>query len=320
MDEWATNGKNNLHVRTAGTCMVDPFSEDEEDTHDAFALVGNEVRMAILRALGREQGTRGPPAVLPFAELRAEVGPEMDSSRFNYHLQQLVGHFVESVEDGYRLRPEGTTLYRTLQAGSFDEHFSVDPIEVGATCQFCPGEIEALYDDGRFTVRCPECEHFYYRATLPPTAVEGGIGPALLERCVQYERHLVVATTGGVCPTCVHGLDTTLLTADEVTLQGGTTDHIEVITHSSCSNCGFQHYLPVGWALLADPALITFFYQRGVDVTSRPAWELEFAATDRHTTIRSTDPWEVALSVSQSGDTLELVVDDSLDVIEQTVS
>lgn len=76
----------------------------------------------------------------------------------------------------------------------------------------------------------------------------------------------------------------------------------------------------VGSALLTHPGLVTFFHQRGLDVTSRPAWEFEFASTDNYTTVRSTDPWEVALVVSRSGESLELVVDDSLTVLESTVS
>lgn len=302
--------------------MVDPFAEDEHDDpgHDPFALAGNEIRMGIIRELGRAQGRRGPPAELPFAELRSRVGPDMDSGRFNYHLQELVNHLVRKAEDGYRLSPEGTTLYRTLEAGAFEDHRSVDPVPVGTDCHFCSTGIEALYDEGRFTIRCPDCEHFYYRYTMPPTAVESGITPALLERCARHERHLLVAATGGVCPICLGELDRQLLPADDLELLGNTTDHVEVYAHASCEHCGHQHYMLVGSALLTHPALVAFFHERGLDVTATPTWELPFAATDQHTTVRDTDPWEVAVTVSRSGDTLELVVDGSLKVREQTVS
>lgn len=76
-------------------------------------------------------------------------------------------------------------------------------------------------------------------------------------------------------------------------------------------------YLTVGEALLGDAELIAFCHERGLDVTGTPIWELEFAATDRHTTVRGTDPWEIALSVTRDGDTVELVVDHTLTVTER---
>ncbi|MFH5797758.1 hypothetical protein [Haladaptatus sp. CMAA 1911] len=45
-----------------------------------------------------------------------------------------------------------------------------------------------------------------------------------------------------------------------------------------------------------------------------------FAVTDRHLTVRSTDPWEVALRVTLDGDALELVVDEDLRVGERSIS
>lgn len=76
-------------------------------------------------------------------------------------------------------------------------------------------------------------------------------------------------------------------------------------------------FMSVGDALLGDPDLISFCRERGVDMTKTPMWELEFAATDRHVPIRSTDPWEVALELTLDNETLELVVDDDLNVIER---
>ena len=76
-------------------------------------------------------------------------------------------------------------------------------------------------------------------------------------------------------------------------------------------------FMSVGEALPCNPDLISFCRERGLDVTTTPTWELEFAKTDRYVTLRSTDPWEVALKLTLDGETLELIVDDEISVIER---
>ena len=58
------------------------------DPADAFALIGNETRLAILEALWAAD-----ERPVSFSELRRAVGMR-DSAQFNYHLQKLTGHFV----------------------------------------------------------------------------------------------------------------------------------------------------------------------------------------------------------------------------------
>lgn len=288
---------------------------DHTDSKDAFALAGNEVRMEVIRELGDAQGSRGPPATLSFAELRRRVEPGMDSGRFNYHLQQLVGHFVASVEEGYRLEPEGTTLYRTIRAGSFASHDSLPPTTLDSECHFCGCSQEALYDGGRFTVRCEDCTHVYHRQTIPPQAVGTTITDTLVRRVDQYHRHQLSADSRGVCPICVSSIDTRFLPAGDVTMAGDTVDQLTVFAHTGCPHCGHQHYMTVGSLLLARSELISFCYERGLDVTTVPVWELEFAATDRFVEIRSRNPWRVSLTLSLDGDELELVLDDTFELL-----
>lgn len=91
----------------------------------------------------------------------------------------------------------------------------------------------------------------------------------------------------------------------------------KVAVDRSCDYCGHRGYLAPGVALLTDPGLISFCYERGVDVLSTPFWELEFAVSSKHITVLSSDPWEVGLHVTYCGDTLELIVDGDLNIIER---
>ena len=300
-----------MMTENTGTGTVDEALTPES----VFALIGNEFRAEILRTLGEAQGQEGPPPILSLSELHSRADVAIDSSQFNYHLQQLVGYFVNQTDDGYQLRHEGTTLYRTILAGTFTRHASVPSFDVGITCYFCETEVVATYDNGRFSIHCPGCKHVYDEITAPPSVADADNKNELLSRLDQYSRHRVLAFSHGVCSICVNSLDTQFLSGPETGISGG--DHLDVFVHRSCGHCGAQQYMSVGMALLYRPELVSFFHERGLDVTTTPIWELEFAMTDRHVAIRSTDPWEVVLRLTRAGDTLELVVDDELATIER---
>jgi len=276
----------------------------------AFALVGNETRAEILRVLGEDSHDE-----LPFSELRSRAAADTDSSRFNYHLQQLVGQFVTSTEGGYRLRHRGRRLYRILRAGTLTRDASLDPFDAGFDCYFCGTGVVASYEDGLLTVECPHCEHRYALAAAPPAVVDVDDERELLSRLDQRSRHETLAFARGVCPTCAGDLDAALVDAADAPVDG--VDELDVLAHLSCGYCGHAIYVSVGELLLREADLIAFCRDHGVDVTTTPRWEVEFAMTDRYVTVRSRDPWRVALTVEYGGDGLELVVDDELTVVER---
>lgn len=76
--------------------------------------------------------------------------------------------------------------------------------------------------------------------------------------------------------------------------------------------------LTAGEAVLDDPEVVSFCAERGVNVLNTPIWGLAFAATDRTVTVESRDPWQVSVAVTLDGDTLEIVLDETLDVVERT--
>lgn len=286
-------------------------STDTESPHaDAFALVGHEIRVEILRVLD------GEPE-LALSELRSRLNADVEPSQLHYHLQQLVGHFVEATDDGYRLRPVGRRLCLALHGGTFDrrqEHLTVD---AAFDCYHCGAPVEAIFDNGGCTIRCTRCEHLYgdgpYK--LSPEAFEDP-GAAF----TQASKHLTIyslyvySMARGFCWNCTHSLGTEFRSCED------DPGPRKVRISRSCDRCGSTGELRVGQALLADPGLRRFCFDHGVDILTTSIWELGFAMTDNHVTVRSTDPWEVALKVTCAGDTLELVVDGDLNVVERTRS
>ncbi|WP_232702514.1 DUF7351 domain-containing protein [Halobacterium wangiae] len=314
----------------------------------ALGLLGNDVRAEILWALSEARGEDGPPA-LSFSELRERVAerreararaardpdpPEsLDSSQFNYHLQQLVGHFVErrgedgTAEsqlvpamagdhgDGYALRPEGTTLTRTVRSMTFTDEATRDSLDVGLDCYFCETAVETAYGNGICKVQCPDCEYLYDYNLTPPGVVADSDAKTL-SRVARYNRHVRLAFADGVCPYCASDVGHSFKDPAETGYPGR--DRRTVLLHRQCGHCGNMDNLTLGEFLLGDPELVAFCHEHGVDVRSTPIWDLAFAATDQSVTVRSRDPWELALEVRLDGDTLELVVDDELSVVERT--
>jgi hypothetical protein len=98
---------------------------------EAFSLVGDETRMTILEALWHADD---PP--VQFSTLYA-LSETDTSAQFNYHLNQLTGHFVRKRTGGYELRTAGENVVRAVVAGSFNAHPAPGPIETADPCTRC---------------------------------------------------------------------------------------------------------------------------------------------------------------------------------------
>ena len=244
---------------------------------EAFSLLGNEYRARIVLTLGEAQGTEGPRPTLPFSELYAAADVDVSTSQFNYHLQQLVGAFVEKVDDGYRLRHEGVSLYRTVLAGTYTREASIEPFAVGADCYDCGGAIEARYDDRRFVVACGDCGTEYSATTAPPTIADHD-PDAILERIDGYVRNRIRSFSRGVCSICANAVAGAFRPAEPVDESGSS--RLDLYCHYSCDHCCAQQYLSVGLSLLYDAEVIAFHQRHGVDVLETPIWELPFAMTE----------------------------------------
>lgn len=92
-----------------------PHGVDDSDVVEAFGTLADETRLGVLRALVRADGP------LRFSELRARVDVR-DGGRLTYHLDRLLGRFLEERTDGYALT---RTARERLGAASGDPEFEV---------------------------------------------------------------------------------------------------------------------------------------------------------------------------------------------------
>lgn len=293
---------------------------DNSPTHeDAFALAGNEMRTKIIRTFGDAYIHEGPSHALSFSELHSRIDTEIDPAQLNYHLQKLVGHFVAKKDGGYVLHPKGKQVYLALRAGTFEQRERQVSVKAQFDCYYCQAPVRATLSGASAKVACPECGYIYLDTyTISPIgAYEDEM--AAFEQFSKYTHHKLMGYARGICQTCGNAMVSELISSETNSdlSVGPPNERPDVYVHLSCDNCGAYFNLFVGIVLLVDLEFITFCYNHGVDILSTPYWELEFAVTDKPVTVRSTDPWEVALRVTLEDDTFELVVNSELNVVER---
>lgn len=110
-------------------------SSDALTPEAAFALIGEATRVTILEALWQIE-----EQPVPFSTLYDHVDVET-SAQFNYHLDQLTGHFVQKRAEGYELRTAGEHVVRAIVEGSFTAHPTVEPFRTGDECVACEREL-----------------------------------------------------------------------------------------------------------------------------------------------------------------------------------
>ena len=279
---------------------------------DAFELIANETRLDIVRALAEAPG-EGYATTLSFSELRKRAGTR-DSGQFNYHLDRLQGTFVRKTEGGYELRYPGVLLYRTIAAGFFTSRVEVGPVETGSPCFDCGGPLRAEYEDGVLEVGCPDCGREYQGTDFPPSGVTHRSGEDLLYAFDQYVRHQLLLLTRDICYWCTGPMTAEVQRRTDPGLSPE--DGEIVFLTRTCEHCGgFLFTLP-GECALYHPAVVSFFHARGVDVTERPLWELDFVSDPDRTTVREEDPWRIGVTIGCEGEEMEVVVDEAGEVVE----
>ncbi len=268
---------------------------------DAFALVSDETRVAILEGLWRLGGP------VRFSELREEVGMR-DSAQFNYHLGKLTGQFVRKDDDGYELMNAGQRVVQSILAGSFTEHPSRE-IAIDDPCVICGGTLEATYADEELTIACVACGHGHGSYTFPPGGLHDRTDEEVLYAFDQRVRHLHCLAKDGVCPACNGRMVTTIERGGECCLGA------RVRATHACRQCGHELCSAVGLGLLDHSAVVTFHGDRGVALSTTPYWQLRWCVDDAPVSVVSTDPWEVTVEISCQGDVLAVTLDEDLRVV-----
>jgi len=309
------------------------MSRDEADgrlsPNDAFAALGNEIRVEILRALG------DATEPLAFSELYDRL-PIEDTARFNYHLSELRGHFVRKTAEGYALDHPGRRVVEAILSGAVTADPELDRTPVDDSCPDCDRRLEIQWRDGSIELFCSTCggrwdrswgrvggpeeaeSGYLGRMPFPPAGLRDREPDAVLRAAHVWTNLELVAVGSGICPRCSAVVESELTACPE---HGRPCSNCEsqfaVLLEASCTNCLYDIGAAAAWAVLAEPALLTFLFDHGLDPFSpRSVNRLDRLLNEYDEAVLSTDPVRAALTFSIDGDELTLRVDGNGEVVD----
>ncbi|MCU4743064.1 winged helix-turn-helix domain-containing protein [Natronoglomus mannanivorans] len=282
----------------------------EQAVIDSIGALGNRQRLEILLALAEaEWDHRTNGYVLSFTELYDAV-EGTSTSQFSYHLEKLVGRFVDETEDGYRLTDTGGRLVRAIFSGVYERPSAFEPVDLEGACLACDSTalVGACRDDG-FVVTCADCEATLVTDYLPRSQTRSRTPAEIAESTGCRIWSTVVLVRGGVCPECYSRVDSTVESAE-------LGDRSFYTSASTCRECRFTIHLPVEVPVAFHPAAIGFCWEHDISLFDVPIWELfgSIQSGTLSTTVLSESPFEATVEISRGGETLALEVDDSLTV------
>jgi DNA-binding transcriptional ArsR family regulator len=294
------------------------------DAEAAFKTLSHDLRLEILLALWEAPGFS-----LSFSELRKAVG-ERDSGSFNYHLSELVGHFVAETADGYELQYPGHRVLDAIQSGVFHEQATVGPLDLDAPCRDCGTQLAFTYGtDYIARIRCPDCGNRALEWPFDPGGIADREPQAVVDAFDRRTRLLWCCALDGICPFCTGHVDRAF--ASQV-LEHGTCvgvmeqldrydeyfarDH-EAVISVDCERCSFYSFVPAGVLLLTRPAVTATLSAHGYDVRSTPLWDFGFVVDSDTVRVRDQNPMRVEVTVPRTDDPLSFVVDESFNSVEK---
>jgi len=301
---------------------------------DAFAALGNETRMDILRTLAESD------TPLSFSELRDRVGMR-DSGQFNYHLDTIEGHFVRKRDGQYELRQSGRRVIGAVLSGAITEDPVIEPARIDHPCPVCDAPTLVGFSEGRVEHYCTGCTGYYGRRPidaggssngapeygylgsfqLPPAGTEGRTPAELFRAASTWELLNLIAAAAGVCPECSAPLEhTPRVCADHDHTDdtcGQCNNYHAIHVEFECTNCLYGGEAAVAIALMADVNVLAFLAANGIHPVS-PSDPTAYSATimDPDEELLSTDPFEARLTLTLDDAALTVTVDDDLNVVD----
>ena len=312
---------------TDGGSDADRLAPDE-----AFAVLGDETRMGILRALGDLD------TPVSFSELYARSDAD-DSGGFNYHLDRMVGHFVERVDGGYRLAPAGRRVAEAVRSGAVTEQPELPMTEVEEPCPYCGAATRVRWRDGSVEQFCTGCagrygrryresgmpieevEGYLGRNPLPPAGVRGRSPTETLRAAWTWGELEILSLSAGVCPRCSGAVEWEPVVCEDHESDGGPCPtcggRYTVGVRVACTNCILVAGGEPVVALAARTDLLALLAANGHNpVAPDDVHAVEQVHGAYEETVHAADPLRATYTFDLGGESVALTVDESLDVVE----
>lgn len=295
---------------------------------EAFELLAHETRMSTLRVLWKT----GEP--LRFSEIsdRANIS---DTGNFNYHLGQLVGHFVREVDGEYALTRSGRRAMTAVLAGDLTERHSLARVGIDAPCPYCGEDIVIVHEADALRAMCSSCQGTFRgerpvrdsRAPDPAGTIttlplpRGGIGDrtpvsvlnAALARFVARNQQIA----GRVCPDCGGPVEVMMRACPDHAEEGICEvcgSRFAGIRRFRCQTCGQRKGGVLALLALNDSTFHTYFFEHGFNFLT-PTWQEVVVALEMRERVYRVDPLEYEAVWSVNGDQLSMQVDSQRETV-----
>lgn len=315
-----------------------------EPVTEAFELLGNETRLAIMLALWENidpfgEGLRDPYEgdAVTFSELQDAVGIR-DSGRFTYHLHKLEDYFVEQTREGYKLLEAGERFVRTIVGIAGLDEAAVEPTEIDFRCPECGAPTAVTYGNQKLYHVCTACEGTYALGEKHPKGVLSAwsTNPSALRGRTTEEAFNAIGTQGtlhvmgqlsaGICHWCSGEIDPRLHVCDNhgPETEGGCPAcgrQYNPAVRFLCSVCKFRGQTNIPQWSLHHPAVVSFYWNHGIEL-GYDRFDVEMAewrwAVNEQVVeeVVSTEPPRMRITFRQEGDAIQLIYDEELNVLE----
>lgn len=309
---------------------VTATAADQQPMDEAFQLLADETRLAILKSIwdAYDPMDSGPVA---FSDIRELVDVD-DPGRLNYHLGKLTDHFLRRTDDGYEFREAGKRIMRVIISGTAVGGVTIEPTAINVDCIYCGGQTEIDYEDGLLSHRCRDCSS---RCVIdyPPSLLSQAELPAagLLDRTPDevyssnqtWLKHREASVMDCVCPECSGPMpvDSIRICEDhrpdptDVDVCDGCGSIFWGLAHHVCEVCKFHMQLPTTYYPHAHPAVLAFYHQHGIEF-DLASHEHRGYLLDYEEEVVSTDPLRIRTTIPLDGDSLAVEFDNQMQVIE----
>lgn len=301
---------------------------------DAFALLGNETRLAILLALWEQYDPHVTDNVVSFSELFDRVEAD-DPGTFSYHLQQLTGQFIRQYADGegYELRVPSLRFIHAVIAGAGVQDAGMEPTEIDQPCPFCDGPTAITYREGLVVHVCTRCAGVgagedirgYLSAVPFDPAGLTERSPAEIRaasRVAAWRQTQIMFD--GLCPACSGPVDSWLECCPDhepAGICGHCGARFACMARFECRTCKNHNISSPKALAVFHPAVTAFYDNHGIstrihadDIASvRRVFDL----MDGHEVdVVAVEPPRARVSITSSGDEMRLVFDETANVAE----
>lgn len=304
-------------------------------TTDAFALLAEETRLAILLALWEAYDPQADDNTVPFSEIFDRVDYD-DPGNLSYHLEKLDGQFVRQEADGegYEIRTTGLKLIRSVIAGAGLQDTSLEPSEIDQHCPLCGAPTTISYRDGLVIHSCTDCDG----AAPAHSDIEGLLSMAPFDPAGLTDRTpteiRAASTVGtlrrvqtlfdGLCPACSGAVDGWFeYCADHHAT--GPCENCELRfaarARFECRVCRNHKIEPPQGLVLFHPSVASFYDDHGVSTRVR-ADDIETVTrfyelmAGHEVAVVSEQPLRVEVTVTYNGDEIRLTFDDTVRVTD----